>query len=76
MGWAPRVSIERTDQMLVFMSPVSLVISHQQRVALPPLLQWLLGRETVYGPMDWLAVVLWIMSGALFLGSNGSVHRC
>jgi hypothetical protein len=41
MGWPPRASIERTDRMLVFMGPVSLVICRQLRVALPPLLQWL-----------------------------------
>jgi hypothetical protein len=41
MCWPPRASIERTDCMLVFMGPVSLVVSRQQRVALPPLLQWL-----------------------------------
>jgi hypothetical protein len=41
MGCPLRASIERTDCMLVFMGPVSLIVCHQQRVALPPLLQWL-----------------------------------
>jgi hypothetical protein len=35
-----------------------------------------LGKETGYGPMDQSAVVLWIVSGALFLRSSDSVHRC
>jgi hypothetical protein len=34
------------------------------------------GRETRYGPVDRSAVVLWIVLGALFLESSGSVHRC
>jgi hypothetical protein len=32
--------------------------------------------STGYGPVDQLAVVLWIGSGTLFLWSSGSVHRC
>jgi hypothetical protein len=35
-----------------------------------------LGRETGYGPTDRSASVLWIMSGALFLGSSDSVQLC
>jgi hypothetical protein len=35
-----------------------------------------LGREIGYEPMNRSAVVLWIVSGALFLGSSGSVHCC
>jgi hypothetical protein len=35
-----------------------------------------LRRETRYGPMDRLASVLWIVSGALFLGSSDSVQLC
>jgi hypothetical protein len=27
------------------------------------------GRETGYGPVDWLVVVLWIEKGAIFLGA-------
>jgi hypothetical protein len=34
------------------------------------------GRETGYELMDRSAVVLWIGSGALFLGSSASVHHC
>jgi hypothetical protein len=33
-------------------------------------------RETRYGPTDRSVGVLWFVSGALFLGSSGSVHRC
>jgi hypothetical protein len=33
-------------------------------------------RETGYGPTDRSVGVLWFVSGALFLGSSGSVHRC
>jgi hypothetical protein len=33
-----------------------------------------LGRETGYGPTDWSAGVLGIVSGALFLGSSDSVQ--
>jgi hypothetical protein len=35
-----------------------------------------LGRETVYRPADRSADVLWIMSGALFLGSSGPAQLC
>jgi hypothetical protein len=38
MGWPPRASIERTDRMLVFMGPVSLVVSHRQELGLQLLL--------------------------------------
>jgi hypothetical protein len=41
MGWPPRESIERTDRMLVFMGPVSLVATVNRCLTLPPLLQWL-----------------------------------
>jgi hypothetical protein len=34
------------------------------------------GRETGYGPVDQSVVMLWFVSGAIFLGSSGSVHRC
>jgi hypothetical protein len=30
----------------------------------------------MYGPTDQSADVLWIVSGALFLRSSGSVHHC
>jgi hypothetical protein len=35
MDWPPQASMERTDRMLVFMGPVSLVVYRQQRVPLP-----------------------------------------
>jgi hypothetical protein len=41
MGWPSRASIERTDRMLVFMGPVSLVVGYQQELDLRPLLHWL-----------------------------------
>jgi hypothetical protein len=41
MDWLSRASIERTDRMLVFMDPVSLVVGHQQEFGLRPLLHWL-----------------------------------
>jgi hypothetical protein len=42
MGWPPQASIERTDRMLVFMGPVSLVVGCQQKLDFSPLLHWLL----------------------------------
>jgi hypothetical protein len=75
-GLSPRASTERTCRMLVygpnklsslpsteggFTSTASMVAS---------------GRETRYGPVDRSAVVLWIVSGALFLRNSGSVHHC
>jgi hypothetical protein len=59
MGWPPRASMERTDRMLVFMGPVSLVICRQQRVTLPPLLQWLAQERNwvwIHGPASRRAV--------------------
>jgi hypothetical protein len=41
MGWPLQASIECTDRMLVFMSPVSLVAAVNRCLALPPLLQCL-----------------------------------
>jgi hypothetical protein len=35
-----------------------------------------LGRETWYGPVDRLAIVIWIVSRALFLGNIGSAQLC
>jgi hypothetical protein len=35
-----------------------------------------LGRETGYGPVDRSADALWIVSGALFLGSSGFAQLC
>jgi hypothetical protein len=45
-------------------------------VWLCPVLHWLAQRETVYGPADRSAGVLWIMSGALFLRSSDSIQLC
>jgi hypothetical protein len=56
------------------MSPVSLVACYQQRLAYPHNFKGCLGRETGYGPMDWSAGVLWIVSGSLFHRSSDSVH--
>jgi hypothetical protein len=39
------------------------------------LISWL-GRETGYGPADLSVGVLWIVSGAPFLGSSDSVQHC
>jgi hypothetical protein len=38
---APRISIEHTDHILVFMGPVSIVACRQQMVGLSLLIQWL-----------------------------------
>jgi hypothetical protein len=35
-----------------------------------------LGREAGYGPTDWSAGALWIVSGTLFLRSSGHVQLC
>jgi hypothetical protein len=58
------------------MGPVSLVVSCQQELDFSPLLFGYCGREAGYGPMDQMAVVLWIVLGALLLGCNGSVQIC
>jgi hypothetical protein len=58
------------------MGPVSLVVWRQQRVALPPLLQWLAQERNwvrTRGSVN-RRVVDYI--GSPFLGSSGSVHRC
>jgi hypothetical protein len=70
-GLAPWACIERIDGMLVFMDPVSLVVYYQQRVALPPLLQWLAWErnwERTHGSVSRRAMDS--------VGSSGSVHRC
>jgi hypothetical protein len=75
-GLSPRASIECTDRMLVFMGPSSLVTDCQRMFGfLHCIIGWL-GRETGYVPSDWLADVLWIMSGTLFLGSSDSLQHC
>jgi hypothetical protein len=58
------------------MSPVSLVACCRQMFGfLHCFIGWL-RRETGYGRTDRSAGVLWIVSGALFLGSSDSVQRC
>jgi hypothetical protein len=55
------------------MGPVSLVVYHRQMFGfLHCFIGWL-GRETGYGPADRSAGVMWIVSGAVFLGSSDSV---
>jgi hypothetical protein len=75
-GLSPRVSIERTDRMLIFMGPASLIAGYQQMSAfLHCFIGWL-RREAGYGTTDRSAGVLWIVSEALFLGSSDYVQRC
>jgi hypothetical protein len=58
------------------MGLVSLVVICQQELDFSPLLFGYCGREAGYGPADRMAVVLWIVSGALLLGCSGSVQIC
>jgi hypothetical protein len=58
------------------MGLVSLVVVCQQELDFPSLLFGCCGREDGYGPTDRMAVVLWIVSGALLLGCSGSVQMC
>jgi hypothetical protein len=56
--------------------PISLVAYCRQMFGfLHCFIGWL-ERETGYGPTDRSAGVLWIVLGALFLGSNDSVQLC
>jgi hypothetical protein len=71
MSWSSQVSIERTDRILVFMSPVSLVAYQRQKLGLSLLLHWLTRVRNWVQTHGRSASVLWIMSGALFLGSSG-----
>jgi hypothetical protein len=74
MGWPPRASIEHTNRILVFTGLVSLVACYRQMFGfLHYFIGWL-RRETGYRPMNQSTGVLWIMLGALFLGSNDSVQ--
>jgi hypothetical protein len=75
MGWPPRASIERIIRMLVFMGPVSLVVRCQQELGFSPLLRWLVQERTGYELADHPAM-LRVVSGALLLGSSGSVQIC
>jgi hypothetical protein len=58
------------------MGPVSLVVGCQQELDFSPLLFSYCGREAEYGPTNQMAVVLWIVSGALLLGCSESVQIC
>jgi hypothetical protein len=63
------------------MSPISLVSPACDRYVnrgclYPHCFNGWLRRETRYGPTDRSAIVLWIVLGALFLRSSGSVHHC
>jgi hypothetical protein len=58
------------------MGPVSLVVSCQQEHDFSPLLFGCCGREAGYEPADRMALVLWIVSGALLLWCSGSVQIC
>jgi hypothetical protein len=58
------------------MGPVSLVVSCPQELTFPHCSLAVCGREAGYGPMDRMAGVLWIVSGALLLGCSGSVQIC
>jgi hypothetical protein len=69
----PRASIERTNYMLVFMGPVSLVVGCQHKLGFSPRFNAWLGREARYGPADHSAG-LGVVSEALLLGSSGSVQ--
>jgi hypothetical protein len=53
------------------MGPVSLVAGRQQKVDFAPTASLIGSGENGYGPMDRAVGVLWIVSGALFLGSSG-----
>jgi hypothetical protein len=52
------------------MGPVNLVVGHRQELGLRPYFIGWFGREAGYGPADRSADVIWIVSGALFLGSS------
>jgi hypothetical protein len=55
------------------MGPISLVACYRQMFGfLHCFIDWL-GIETGYGPADQIVDILWIVSGALFLGSSDSV---
>jgi hypothetical protein len=52
------------------MDPINLIVSHRQELGLRPCFISWFGREAGYGPVDRSVGVLWIVSGALFLGSS------
>jgi hypothetical protein len=71
MGWPPRASIERIDRILLFMGPVSLLADVNRCLTLPTLLQWLAQERNWVRTRGLVAGMLGIVSGALFLRSNG-----
>jgi hypothetical protein len=76
MCWPPRASIERTDRILIYVpSKPSSRPSTGGWLCPHYFIGWI-GRETGYGPTDRSAVVLWIVSGALFLKSSGPAQPC
>jgi hypothetical protein len=76
MGWPSWASIERTGRLLVYGSSKPSSLPSTEGGFTPTASMVASGRETRYRTADRSVVVLWIMSGALFLGSSGSVHRC
>jgi hypothetical protein len=59
------------------MGPISLVAGRQQKVGFAShCFNVCLWRETGYRPVDWSFGVLWIVSGDIFLGSNGPAQLC
>jgi hypothetical protein len=75
-GLSPRASTERTDRLLVYgPNKLSSLPSTEGGFTSTASMD-ASGRETRYGPADRSAVMLWIVSGALFLRNSGSVHRC
>jgi hypothetical protein len=53
------------------MDPVSLVACHRKKLGLSLLLYWFAWERHWYRPTDRSADVLWIVSGAFFLGGSG-----
>jgi hypothetical protein len=58
------------------MNPVILVAWHQQRMALPPLLQWLAQERNWVRTRESVSRHVVDCVGSLFLRSSGSVHHC
>jgi hypothetical protein len=75
MGWPPWASIERTDHMLLFMGPISLVACHRQKLGLSLLLHWLVSKRNwvwTHGSVSRQAVDC--VGSPFFLGAVGSVQ--
>jgi hypothetical protein len=75
MDWPPWVSIERIDRMLVYGLSKPSSLTSTDGGFTPHYFNGWLGRETGYIPVNQSVGMLWIGSGAFFLGSSGSVHR-